>query len=1030
MPHLEPTYLRYIYDGLIKGSVHSENAAELPEGLIGLYEEAFDERQPAYKRQQLLELFAIWALLKKEVSTQFVAEVLNQPLEDILGFIATYSAWFNSPESGKYQLYHERLKVYLLQKLSEFEAHALHEKLISRLEQAIADQKADEFEWYGLEFYASHLCVSAKFHLESYQNKPIELAQSESFKTRQYLMSASFEWAYTTIDQIKAHFFSVNDIDSALQLEIQFAETYYKEKNSYLDILEFIEKEQIEIYGKRVKSLIGESKEEIEFLFYLLILSFNKIVDFSFSRLSIENQFLKLTAKILDESITKNTELFDWKILISPKHIFKIITRLKEFGLESILVSRTKLDLEKWLIENDKNNIDQNTKENFSQPNELLNLSDFDNVKNDKKRISLKIENHNKLLNNKEFEKADELFNKIKKEIQNIKKPFLKYRIGIRKGKGGGFGMFEVKDACYFYRTILLYRIQYYDIDNAIELLNFFKILEGRNYREWSAEVFRNYYYESIQHINGNEIKKAHLQLLDYLNDITNPNFFVKARDTSDYAPIICTYIKIGEYQKGIDLIQKISLDSDYSNLFWIDEGWKDSDFSRITKSLLDEKQIQYSFELLNSISIPKIKDQIRKTISFHYLQNKELIRAIKYAHELSEGKNQFFSFLSEHVDYKEQSLLIIEWLKFYPNEIYTTSISPFINPKDDDNLKFIEISEQGITNFYANIYFLLKLFEGKKINLLIFQNQIKKLIKKIPYLDSRIGYCIHTLSFMSRYKKSSQFIFLLEEVLSQKNNRDLNNDKWGNKHDINLLKKRVLNTIDYNEPFNFTMKIKCLYAIFILNLYRPYNTLNQPIGYFIESIFKSIYRMIYFSIYSIRILLIPGVVSHIIMNQKMNKINKLAIRGRLKESVDEFIKLDNDWQILNSNVGENYFTKIFKFMISSKTNVDLSNIVRYPQFCWNHDEKSKFLINYIDLSSHFVRDEIYLANLKNLADPSSISEEAVVKSTHFFKSNKNFRFSLLHKYAIQSILLNGQNTELEKIMDLNRYKNIYNSLN
>jgi hypothetical protein len=44
MPHLEPTYLRYIYDGLVKGSIHPENAAELPDGLIGLYEEVFDER--------------------------------------------------------------------------------------------------------------------------------------------------------------------------------------------------------------------------------------------------------------------------------------------------------------------------------------------------------------------------------------------------------------------------------------------------------------------------------------------------------------------------------------------------------------------------------------------------------------------------------------------------------------------------------------------------------------------------------------------------------------------------------------------------------------------------------------------------------------------------------------------------------------------------------------------------------------------------------------------------------------------------
>ena len=118
MPHLEPTYLRYIYDGLIKGSIHPENAAELPEGLIGLYEEAFDERTSIVERQKLIQHFAIWALLKKEVSAGFVAEVLGETEEEILDFISTYSAWFNSPESGKYQLYHERFKVYLLEKLS------------------------------------------------------------------------------------------------------------------------------------------------------------------------------------------------------------------------------------------------------------------------------------------------------------------------------------------------------------------------------------------------------------------------------------------------------------------------------------------------------------------------------------------------------------------------------------------------------------------------------------------------------------------------------------------------------------------------------------------------------------------------------------------------------------------------------------------------------------------------------------------------------------------------------------------------
>jgi hypothetical protein len=51
------------------------------------------------ERQKLLQRFAIWALLKKEVSAAFVAEVLEESEDDIQQFISTYSAWFNSPVS-------------------------------------------------------------------------------------------------------------------------------------------------------------------------------------------------------------------------------------------------------------------------------------------------------------------------------------------------------------------------------------------------------------------------------------------------------------------------------------------------------------------------------------------------------------------------------------------------------------------------------------------------------------------------------------------------------------------------------------------------------------------------------------------------------------------------------------------------------------------------------------------------------------------------------------------------------------------
>ena len=54
MQNLDPTYLRYIYDNLIKGSVHPDNASELPEGLICLYEEAFEDFNSVIERQNLL----------------------------------------------------------------------------------------------------------------------------------------------------------------------------------------------------------------------------------------------------------------------------------------------------------------------------------------------------------------------------------------------------------------------------------------------------------------------------------------------------------------------------------------------------------------------------------------------------------------------------------------------------------------------------------------------------------------------------------------------------------------------------------------------------------------------------------------------------------------------------------------------------------------------------------------------------------------------------------------------------------------
>ena len=131
MPHLEPTYLRYVYDSLNKGTLNAENAAALPQGFIGIYEQEFAQKTPVSERKTVLNQLALWALFKGPVSANMAAAILELEEEQMKDLVDTYSSWFNSPENEMYQLYHERLRVYLLQKLKSAEIELLNSKIIN-----------------------------------------------------------------------------------------------------------------------------------------------------------------------------------------------------------------------------------------------------------------------------------------------------------------------------------------------------------------------------------------------------------------------------------------------------------------------------------------------------------------------------------------------------------------------------------------------------------------------------------------------------------------------------------------------------------------------------------------------------------------------------------------------------------------------------------------------------------------------------------------------------------------------------------
>ena len=74
--------------------------------------------------------------------------------EDVKDLIDNYSNWFNSPETGRYQLYHERIKMYLLSKLSNKEIQYLSSKIICC---EIGSLSNSGFNNYKYQYYVDRL---------------------------------------------------------------------------------------------------------------------------------------------------------------------------------------------------------------------------------------------------------------------------------------------------------------------------------------------------------------------------------------------------------------------------------------------------------------------------------------------------------------------------------------------------------------------------------------------------------------------------------------------------------------------------------------------------------------------------------------------------------------------------------------------------------------------------------------------------------------------------------------------------------
>ena len=159
---IDPTYLRAVREGLLSGKLEKENEAELPEGIAELFDkELFTLNMAITEKQLLIHFFTSFALVQKEVTPEFIAEILEWDKEVVYEFIFKYSKWFSGSGNNQFRLYHDRFRVYVLQKITPKTFLLFNDKLILVCDNALLSNSNEQIERYALEFLSTHLFVNS-----------------------------------------------------------------------------------------------------------------------------------------------------------------------------------------------------------------------------------------------------------------------------------------------------------------------------------------------------------------------------------------------------------------------------------------------------------------------------------------------------------------------------------------------------------------------------------------------------------------------------------------------------------------------------------------------------------------------------------------------------------------------------------------------------------------------------------------------------------------------------------------------------
>lgn len=341
MKMIDPTYLRIINDGLISGSLNINNASSLPMGLVGMYEDTLPPASNVNERKKFLDFFSIWALLKKDVSLAFVIPLLEDWTEEtIIYYMNKYSKWFNSTISGKYELYHDKLRAFIITRTINIvnKNDLILKKLL--LEDEREGKLNYEVRQYLQEFYGVHLAIS------SYYKTDDENAYN-SLKNIDYFIHKR-NWVVKKTDRIRWN--KVSAILACMDVDLPFLKQIVlcqdKIINESLDIDLFISKALNNDYVD-IDDLLIYKKDVVEQHIFLFILIFRLLNVFKKNYADSSNSIKSLNNLIKRLNLIKSNAFW----IIPEEIVEKINIDLSSIRVDFMLDVEL-IDLDKYVSDN------------------------------------------------------------------------------------------------------------------------------------------------------------------------------------------------------------------------------------------------------------------------------------------------------------------------------------------------------------------------------------------------------------------------------------------------------------------------------------------------------------------------------------------------------------------------------------------------------------------------------------------------------------------------------------------------------